>query len=486
MLKNGLYNVAAGAVRIGLAVITIPVLIRLLGIEEYGLWTLASAVMGMLGLAEAGLSTTTTVFVSKDLGNEDTKGLSQTLTVTVGAMLILATLAGISLWLGAEAIVSLFPKLGQTQQLKATQALQISGLIVWTRLLQQVIVGIEQGYQRYDLLSALNTIQSGLFSLGILVVAWLGGRTVDLMQWQAIASVMMLLSHVWVVRLLLRGRNLHFTWNKEKGLSVGRYSIMMWFTSLGSALFNKCDRLIVGNFLGTQILGIYAAITDITTQINSFSALPVQPLLPSLSILNTKQNIARSLLHYQVKQALQINVFVALGLGANLIMLSSIILPLVFPKEIAIQYLLPFCITVIIYSLYSINAVGYYTLLSTNAVKACAVIQLISGVLSLLIIAIGAHSFGLIGATVGNSGYLTSIFLTFLGMKKLSIPNNVWIKWLQFPLIWFVLTILVGLTFSHENILVFITALLQTSILFSWFAINNKNVFYKVFAMVKP
>jgi hypothetical protein len=44
-LKNGFYNTVAGIIRIGLAILTIPLLIRLIGIEEYGLWTLASTVI---------------------------------------------------------------------------------------------------------------------------------------------------------------------------------------------------------------------------------------------------------------------------------------------------------------------------------------------------------------------------------------------------------------------------------------------------------
>jgi O-antigen/teichoic acid export membrane protein len=35
-LKNGFYNTSAGIIRIGLAILTIPLLIRLIGIEDYG------------------------------------------------------------------------------------------------------------------------------------------------------------------------------------------------------------------------------------------------------------------------------------------------------------------------------------------------------------------------------------------------------------------------------------------------------------------
>ena len=120
--RNGFYNTFAGVIRIGLAILTIPLLMRLIGIEEYGLWTLASTIILVVTLAEAGLSTATTVFVSQDLGKEDFEGLSQTLTVTVGGILILATFAAMSLYFTADTIISLFSKLEKSQHIVAVHS----------------------------------------------------------------------------------------------------------------------------------------------------------------------------------------------------------------------------------------------------------------------------------------------------------------------------------------------------------------------------
>jgi O-antigen/teichoic acid export membrane protein len=288
--KNGYYNVAGGIIRVGLSVLTIPLLIRLIGVGEYGLWTLVSSVITIVTLAEAGLATSTTVFVSQDLGKEDADELSQTLTVTVGAMLGLATFAAIALFFGAESIVNLFTKLDNIQHLAAVNALKIGGLVVWARLLQQVLVGVEQAYQHYDIISFLNTLQYALIAAGMLFVAWKGGRTVALMQWQFVVSIVVLLSHIWAVKSLLKNVSLRLILNKYKVLAVGRYSGMVWLSSLGGALFARADRLIVGSLLGTQILGIYSVMTDITTQINSLSALAVQPLVPRLSNLSATKS----------------------------------------------------------------------------------------------------------------------------------------------------------------------------------------------------
>ncbi len=447
MLKNGFYNAAAGLVRMGLALLTIPLLIRIIGVEEYGLWTLASAVVGLVALAEAGLSTTTTVFVCQDLGKEDIDGLSQTLTVTVGAMLVLATLAAISLWIGAETIVNLFPKLRQAQQLSVIQTLQIGGLVVWARLQQQVLIGVEQAYQRYGLMNLLNTIQWLLLSLGLLAVAWLGGRIVELMQWQAVASVAVLLSHLWMVRSLLKGIHLRPVWNVKKAIIIARHSLMIWMTTLGGAIFARGDRLVVGSFLGFETLGVYAAITEATGAINSFSALPVQPLVPVL-INQTAKHTSSQDLKQLVKQALEVNALVALGCGALLYMFAPFIMHLMLGGAVTEQNIFAFRIATVIYGLYSLNAVGFYILLSL-AVNIVMSIQLFSSILSLMLIAIGSSNFGLLGAITGNVGFLITWLMILFALQEMKINLSLWFECLWFPFMWFLVVIF--LLFSIDN-----------------------------------
>jgi len=479
MIKNGFYNVLGAVIRIGLTLLTIPLIIRLIGVEEYGLWTLVSTMLGIVGLAEAGLSVSTTVFLSRDLANDDTDGISQTLTVTFGAMLLLATLAAIALWTGAALLVGVFPKLGQAQQAVAVQALQLGGIVVWARLLQQVLVGVEQAHQRYGVINILNTLQISLSSLGMLVVAWLGGRTVALIEWQAVTSIGLLITHIWVGYSLIRNLDLRPAWDRTKALKVARYSLMTWLTAIGSALFSQCDRLIVGALLGTKVLGVYAAITSVTGQINSFSAIAVQPLLPKLSNLLGKQGINQAILQQQVKQALQINGLFALGLGGTLFTLAPLIVNVMIPGAITNEHLLAFRIAAMIYALYSVNAVGYYILFSVDAVNMCMAIQLISGALSLLLISIGASIFGLLGAVIGNAGYLGVWLLLFSGMKQMCIPMRLWIGWLKFLLLWFLVVILVNIVSPEQAAINIFVFTIQTLIVFIWF-IDVQRINFKV------
>ncbi|MEQ9006624.1 MAG: oligosaccharide flippase family protein, partial [Ekhidna sp.] len=437
--------VLGATIRMGLSVLTIPLFIRLIGVEEYGLWTLASSTVRIVSLAEVGLSVSTTVFLSRDLANDDTDSLSQTLTVTVGTMLLLATTAAITLWISAPKLVELFGSLEQTQYIKVVQALRIGGVVIWAQLLQKVIVGVEQAYQKYGVINVLSTLQLALINLGLLLVAWFGGKTAELMHWQAVISVGMLVAHCWAGWILLGQSKVHIAWEFARGLAIVQYSLMTWLTSIGSVIFGQVDRLIVGALLGTEKLGIYAAITTITRQINTFSALPVQPILPTLSGEIEKKEVNHKNIKKKVIKALQVNGIIAYGLGAIFLAFAPFIMEVMIPDVKGNNYIREFNIAVIIYALYSTNAVGYYILLSVKAVKSCMLIVLASGILSLLLISGGGWHLGLIGAILGNAGYIFSFSLTLFALNKIDVAIIEYANYIKYPMAFFVLVFAVSI-----------------------------------------
>jgi O-antigen/teichoic acid export membrane protein len=474
LLKNSFYNTAGGILKIGLGIFTIPLLIRKLGVEEYGLWTLASAVISVVTLAEAGLSTATTVFVAQELEDDNVVGLSQTLTITIMMMLFMATFAAISLWWGGGLISGLFPQLQPLQKVDVSKAFQVGSIAVWARLIQQVLVGVEQAYQRYDLVNLISTLQSLLISVGMLSIAWSGGRTIELMRWQGLASMLILLSHIWIVRSLLRNTTLSVRWSKEKAMRVGKYSFMVWLSSLGGVIFSRVDRLVVGNVLGAHALGIYATITDITGQINGISALPVQPLISVLSRAAVDDCVAIENTKTQVKKAVEVNTFVALFLGGAIMSMAHFIIEATLPLEVNGNNTVIFQIATIIYSIYSLNAVGYYILFGIKAVSTAASIQLVVGLGSLVLIYAGSSQLGLSGAIYGNSGYLGVCALTSFSMKYLKISVVECIGWIKFPLIWFGVLSIIYLVVPYSITFNLSMLAFQSLFILSWFFAKNK------------
>jgi O-antigen/teichoic acid export membrane protein len=433
MLKNSLYNASGGVIRIAVSILTIPLLVHLLGTEEYGLFVLASTVVSIVTLAESGLSNATTVFVSKDLGEKNYQGVNQTLFIIFTLMLFLSTSAAVGLWVGSDSISS-YLNVGSNHLTVAT-SLKVGGLVVWTRMIQQVLVGVEQAHQKYAFVNLLVTLQSLVTNLGMLLIVWWGGKAILLLQWQLIINLLTLLAHVWFVFLLLsKYRQMSTSWNKNKWTEIASYSLITWFGSLGSVSFGQLDKIIVSYALGAKELGVYAFITSMCSQINTFSGMCVQPILPIISNSISSENIDMQSVKKNVKLALQLNTTVSLAMGIGLFASAPLILS--FSLKGNPEYRTLFQISALIYGFYSCNTVGYHLLLGIKATQEYMKILLTSGAASLLLIYLGVNQFGLKGAIIGNVGYFTIWLFTLVGMKKLNVNLSEWVRWIIFPFLW--------------------------------------------------
>lgn len=441
MLRNGLYNVSGQIVRGTVALLTIPVLVEFLGIREYGVWSLAYAVLGLMLLGETGISAAATVFLSKDLDASSGEA-SAALAFVVASGVIVSLLLGFILWVFGPASSRLLVAFSKNDRTSAGAALRIAGLAAAVFILQRVLIGIEQAFDQYGRINVLDVLQSLLANGGLIAVAWMGGKSVAMMKWQVLAWGCFLIVHCYVVWRLVRNRRLRLQWNGAKTKRMLGFTVATWTSMIGSTAFNACDRLIVGGILGAPALGIYSAITNMTSRINSFSGMAVQPLMPSLS----RDSRISATVETRVREAAQLNVVVAVAAGMFLCVLADRVMSVMVPGSNGPQNILGLQIATLVYALYSVNAPGYYILFSVGQEWKNAVITLCGAALSLALILAGARYFGLVGALVGNAGYLCTVVMIWLGGREIGIEIRKYSAWVALPLLVLVAAFLFGFT----------------------------------------
>lgn len=465
MLRNGLYNVVGQTIRGAVGLLTIPFLIRFLGIREYGVWSLAYAVLGIMLLGEAGISVAAAVFLSGDLAGENRNEASWTLGFVLGSGLFMSVAVGLLLWFSGRLIVQPLAAFTIRDRLVAARAVQIAGIAAAAFIFERILVGIEQAFDRYGTVNTLDVSQSLLANVGLIVVAWLGGRTVALMEWQVLAWAVFLAAHCYFVFRLLRSKKLRPGWNFAKARKIFHFTIATWASVAGSAAFSQCDRLIVGGILGAPVLGIYSAITNITSKINSFSGTAVQPLVPSLSrgmASNTSQE-------KHIQQAVHLNSLIAIEGGICLFVLADLVMRVMVPGASTPADILGLQIAAVIYALYSCNAPGYFILFALGEARQNAIVTLSSAGVSLALIFIGAHYFGFLGAIGGNAGYLGSLLMVGLGNRKVGITLRRYASWVALPIAAFALALLAGPTMGAHLLWRVLFVGVQGALLLYWF-----------------
>jgi O-antigen/teichoic acid export membrane protein len=435
MLKNGIYNVLFSLVRLSLNFLLVPILIRFMGIEDYGVWTFVSTTLAIVMLAEGGLSSSVVFFTSQALAADDNNRLSEVLTVITFAMLMLATLAALSIAGVSPWVVNFIPRLTNSQQLVTMTCVQLGSVVVWSRMIQGLSIVLEMAYDRYGLMNLLTTIQSILTTLGMISISYLGGKLIELMQWQVLVSLGGMIIHSCIAWSLIKHKNVKIKWNRYNSIDVFKYSFSVWLTSLGGAIFQQGDKLIVSSVLGPRDLGVYAAITNIASQINTLSGMVIQPLLPKLSSILGNESIKAVEIKHEIKQATQLNSSVVFGLGGMLLILDFWITSTLFGQELRPQYITDFRIAVVIYTIYSLNAVGYFLLLGSGRANLSLIATLSGGIVSLTMIFIGSSQMGLQGAIIGNSGYILVWMLNFWAMKLFDFSPQDFFKWCSIPVL---------------------------------------------------
>jgi O-antigen/teichoic acid export membrane protein len=440
LLRNGLYNIGGATVRGAVGLLTVPLLIRLLGIREYGVWSLVYAVFALMTMSEAGISVAASVFLSKDLAKNDFGEAGRTLTFVLSSAAVLSAVLGLFLWIAGPFLVQPLAAFSGAERADAGRALQIAGFAVSIFILQRTLIGVEQAFDRYAAINALELCQSLLTSGGLVAVARLGGRTIDLMKWQVLTCVFLLAAHCWVVFRLLHGKGLSLQWSGSKARRIFRYNLATWTATMGSAAFGQCDRLIVGGILGPSLLGIYSAVTGMTSKINLFSATAAQPLVPSLS-----RDVALDAPSQgRIRQAMRLNALIAIEAGIFLYVLADWVMRVLVPGATARQDVVGLQIAAVIYALYSLNAPGFFMLFSLGGAWINAVVTLWSGLISLALILAGAKYFGLLGALAGNVGYLGTFLLSVAGLRKAGIALSRCLNWVFMPILGLAIALIIG------------------------------------------
>ncbi len=154
--------------------------------------------------------------------------------------------------------------------------------------------------------------------------------------------------------------------------------------------------------------------------------MPVQPLLPLMSENYEKRDeVTKEKMKSFFIRSFTVIVSIIIPAGAGVIIFSTPISQILFSDRLvnSTTIRLSLVITAFAYTLYSFNAVGYFTLLGIKKEKFTTQIVLLSGFTALCLIYYLSTKFGIIGACLGNLGYSLTLILNYEASRKLHIPK---------------------------------------------------------------
>jgi O-antigen/teichoic acid export membrane protein len=280
LLSGTLWNAAGRGLPLLLALALTPVLVHQMGIERWGLFTLALALVGVFGVFDLGVGAALTRALAARTAERD--GGAQLAGAAITALALISTIVAAIAFACVPWLIERFLNTPPALRAEAVAAFQVLCLAAPMVVVNAALWGALAAHQRFR--------EANLVTIPVSIFYYLG-PVLTLLVWQSLVGVVLALvacrlantiSYVWLARRDLPGlRPLLPRWSL-----VGPLVRMGGWMSASGILTQAllyADRFLIGALLTLAAVAFYATPLDLVMRMWILPVAVAQALLPAMA-----------------------------------------------------------------------------------------------------------------------------------------------------------------------------------------------------------
>jgi O-antigen/teichoic acid export membrane protein len=413
---NAFYSVAEYIAQPISMLLAAPFLVHKLGLQQYGIWMLVSAILGSMGILSTGFGDATVKYVSAYRGQNNLPGVQRTIRATLSINMFLGGIFGILVWLIAPFSVEHIFKIEPMFHLASIQAIRISAVILLLRSVESVFVSTLRAYERYGPPVKLNIFLRCIVVISAVVLAALGRGVVAIMAATLIWSALIVMLQAVAARRVVGALSLFPTFAQPALAEVFSFGCFSWLQSLAGVAFTYADRFLVAAMLGAGPVAIYVLCVQATQPIHGLSAAAFNFVFPHISSRYQAGEITGPRRVFRL--ALLSSLGLSIAFALPLIICGRPILRIWMGSEFAMQAYVTVAVLAAAYAILAANVVPHNALLGLGNVRFVSTVNILGGVLSLVAATSLIPVFGILGAAIGRLLYGPAVALNFLKIRS--------------------------------------------------------------------
>jgi O-antigen/teichoic acid export membrane protein len=276
------YNLIGAVIPIALSLITVPIYLKLVGTDRYGVLAIAWLLLGYFGLFDLGLGRATSYRVAA-LRDSTPQARADTFWAALATNALMGIVGGLLLWAAAGYFFGHVFKVDERLRPEMLSAVPLLAASVPIATLTGVLGGALGGRERFLELNVISVISTAMFQLIPLGLAWTMGP-----------NLVLLLSGALAARLLAAAY-LAFRSYAELGarnpvrLKIPELKVLLryggWVTLAGifAPLLIMVDRFAIGAVLGARSVSTYTVPYQLASRIQILPSSLTTAMFPRLS-----------------------------------------------------------------------------------------------------------------------------------------------------------------------------------------------------------
>jgi O-antigen/teichoic acid export membrane protein len=291
-LKNAAGNWGSFFVSAVTTFLISPFVVRTLGKDSFGIWTLIVSVTGYYGFLDFGMRSAVGQYTTRYLALKDRKKLNE----TVNTALTVLSLAGLAIFTLSLGLIYYLPSVFQIG-FADTSVFRISiclvGLTIVMKLPFTVFQALIVGVHRYDTLGIIGSILKVANTVAVFVTLREGGGLIGLALVTAGFQVIEDASYLIVAKKLVPGLDLKlFAFNQEAFREIRNYGIFSFIINISRQLIFYADTFVVGHYMGPTAVTYYAIGANLVPYLESLTGALTSPLMQIATALDAQGKIA--------------------------------------------------------------------------------------------------------------------------------------------------------------------------------------------------
>lgn len=288
--RNTFYNLFGTLLPTIVTLLTVPIYLRLIGVDRYGILVIAWVILGYFGVFDLGLGRATAQRIASMKHAEPSKR-AEVFWTALALNTVFGVIGGLFLWPVATYYFTNYLHVPKQLQLEILAAVPWLVFAMPVSTVSGVLSGSLQGRERFLALNVCSVLESTLSQLFPLAVVWLHGPNI---AWLVPAT---LLGRVLVFLIMFVQCYLHLpltkvvTMNRNLLVPLFRFGGWVTVTSFIGPLLSTFDRFIIGSIAGPKAVTYYTVPFSIISRVSTIPGSLANTLFPRFSATSEEERL---------------------------------------------------------------------------------------------------------------------------------------------------------------------------------------------------
>ena len=291
IIRNTLFNTIGYSWQLLVSLLLIPFIIHRIGMEQFGIWILLEVVVIYLSLLDfTGIGGAFVKYIAEYLAKKDFEKCNQVVNLGWTYYTVFWTIMALLVYLLRKPILRLF---NFPSDLTSTISVVFFGILLISLVRGSFAVfrSVLLGVQRMDITNIIAILASLVNAAGVILFLSLGfGLKGLVMSGLIVAVFTVVLQTIFAYKTLPQMRFRPFSFSKEIFKRTFVYGVNIRVASLSELINTHVDKIFLGYFLNTMLVGSYELGAKIARIARSFPEQLLPAILPASSELHALED----------------------------------------------------------------------------------------------------------------------------------------------------------------------------------------------------